>query len=51
VLLIEKNHANLDRKTGTFDLVKQKFAEPFKFLTAPQSAAAHSLKTIGLKYG
>jgi hypothetical protein len=39
---------NFDRKTVIFRLVEKKFAAPFEFLTAPQSAAAHSLKTTGL---
>jgi hypothetical protein len=36
-----KNQPNFDRR--------KKFAAPFGFLTAPQSAAAHSLKTTEIK--
>jgi hypothetical protein len=36
------NQANFDKKNC------KKFAAPFKFLKAPKSAAAHSLKTTGI---
>jgi hypothetical protein len=40
--------ANSGKKTLKFRLVEKKITAPFKFLMAPQGAAAHSLKTTDL---
>ncbi len=40
--------ANFDKKNCDISSCRKKFAAPFKFLMAPQGAAAHSLKTTGI---
>ncbi len=40
--------ANFNKKNCKISSCWKKFAAPFKFLTAPQSAAAHSLKTTAV---
>jgi hypothetical protein len=49
-LLIKKS-AKFRWKDLKISYWRKKFAAPFEFLTAPQSAAAHSLKTTGLHFG